>query len=280
MPTFYHATSASNERSIDLHGFRAGSGGHDGPGIYFCKRPEAAINRARLPRGEGCVVYACDIPHHSVTNVNNQDNFKVDAGDRGEIRRMHTTRYSGAEVLGTGRRFGGCTTRYSGAEVLGTGRRFGGCTPRGTAAPRSPGCRRDHVAVPERARNRSRDLGHSSTYRPVVRPTSPIYRRPIYSRLSSNSPVRYEPPKRYEPPQRGFLDRLYTAFCGRCLGLLFGGLTKGRISSEFSEGSADSTWERIFSELDRRTGGSICRNGIRSQDWVELHRRTKTAEPV
>ncbi|CAD7967832.1 unnamed protein product [Amoebophrya sp. A120] len=97
MPTFYHATPARNRHSIETSGFRPGSGGYDGPGIYFCKRPEAAINRARV-RGEDVVVFACDIDNAYVTNVNNQDNFKVTESDADEIEIFDTIRYSKTEV--------------------------------------------------------------------------------------------------------------------------------------------------------------------------------------
>ena len=42
MPIFYHATASSNQHSIERNGFFAGTSGHAGPGIYFCKRQEAA----------------------------------------------------------------------------------------------------------------------------------------------------------------------------------------------------------------------------------------------
>lgn len=98
MPTFYHATSARNQHSIEREGFRPGSGGYDGPGVYFCKRPEAAINRARLPRGEDAVVFACEIPVQSISNVGNQDNFKVETGNARHIRPRGCRRYGATEV--------------------------------------------------------------------------------------------------------------------------------------------------------------------------------------
>jgi len=86
MPVFYHATAAKNRESIERYGFRPGCRGMDGPGIYFCKNPEAAVNRARIPRGQDAVVFGCTIPDYDVTNVKNEDNFKVEGNNASCIR--------------------------------------------------------------------------------------------------------------------------------------------------------------------------------------------------
>lgn len=98
MPTFYHATPARNQSSIESSGFHGGSGGYDGPGIYFCKRPEAAINRARIPRGEDAAVFTCEIPLGAVGNVNNQDNFKVETSNARRIQQRGSRVYKADEV--------------------------------------------------------------------------------------------------------------------------------------------------------------------------------------
>ena len=97
MPTFYHATPAYNAASIKRNGFHAGQRGHAGPGIYFCKQPEAAINRARI-NGVDAVVFMCEIDASDIENVNSQDNWKVDRNDTTLIRQIMTRRYTAAEV--------------------------------------------------------------------------------------------------------------------------------------------------------------------------------------
>ncbi|CAD7944401.1 unnamed protein product [Amoebophrya sp. A25] len=100
MAMFYHATPARNKESIERNGFFPGSHGYDGAGIYFCKRPEAAINRARIRRHEDAVVFACQIPDSDsvVSNVNNQDNFKVESEYSDRIKIVGTSRYDEDEV--------------------------------------------------------------------------------------------------------------------------------------------------------------------------------------